>query len=300
MVPSPPTNCASGLPKAGPTRKPRPRAEGAAQWQPLAQFLEFAYAVAGPPPRWPSPGPISMPPAPPRTNSLATASLIMGLFSMTCGLCCCYGFPFNVLGLIFALAAFAQIRRDPLGQQGKGLAIAGLVLCLLSLVSAALFLTLGLALNLPERHRRNFGGFSMSAPPVRSPATQPLVLAAVMLPVAVAVAVLFCFDPCRYPFYPICYFHRTTGLLCAGCGSLRALHQLLHGHLVTAFRFNPLVVLSLPLMLGFGARYAAQMAKSQPASLGFRPIWLWLVLATVIAFTVVRNVPGLPFATLPQ
>jgi hypothetical protein len=55
-----------------------------------------------------------------------------------------------VLGLIFSLVALAQIRNDPLGQQGKGLAIAGLVLCLLSLVSAALFLVLGLALNMPD------------------------------------------------------------------------------------------------------------------------------------------------------
>jgi hypothetical protein len=139
----------------------------------------------------------------------------------------------------------------------------------------------------------------MSATPARSPAIQPLVLAAVMLPVAVAVAVLFCFDPCRYHFYPICYFHRTTGLLCAGCGSLRALHQLLHGHLVAAFRFNPLVIGCLPLVLWFGGRYVAQKARSQPVSFGFRPAWLWLVLAVVIAFTVARNVPGLPFATLP-
>ncbi len=140
----------------------------------------------------------------------------------------------------------------------------------------------------------------MSASAVRPQAIQPLVLAALILPATVAGGVLFCFDPSRYHFYPICFFHKTTGLLCAGCGSLRALHQLLHGHLVTAFRFNPLVILSLPLILGFGVRYAAQMAKNQPASLGFRPIWLWLMLAAVLAFSVVRNVPGLPFAMLPQ
>jgi hypothetical protein len=80
--------------------------------------------------------------------------MIMGLLSLTCGLCCCYGFPFNVLGIIFSLVALAQIKNDPLSQQGKGLAIAGLVLCLLSIVSAALFLTLGLALNMPDIMRQ--------------------------------------------------------------------------------------------------------------------------------------------------
>ena len=140
----------------------------------------------------------------------------------------------------------------------------------------------------------------MSAPTARPQSGQPLVLLAFILPVALAGGVLFCFDPPRYHFYPICFFHKTTGLLCAGCGALRAVHQLLHGHLVTAFRFNPLVILSLPVILGFGARYAAQMARNQPASLGFRPVWLWLVLAAAITFSIVRNVPGVPFAMLPQ
>ena len=43
-----------------------------------------------------------------------------------------------------------------------------------------------------------------------------------------------------------------------------------------------------------------QKARNQPVSLGFRPAWLWLAVAAVIAFGVVRNVPGFPFAGLPQ
>ena len=46
--------------------------------------------------------------------------------------------PFNVLGIIFSLVALAQIRNDPHFQQGRPLAIAGLVLSLLSIVLAAL------------------------------------------------------------------------------------------------------------------------------------------------------------------
>ena len=37
-----------------------------------------------------------------------------------------------------------------------------------------------------------------------------------LVPAAVAGLVLFCFDPSRYHFYPVCFFHKTTGLLCAG------------------------------------------------------------------------------------
>lgn len=131
--------------------------------------------------------------------------------------------------------------------------------------------------------------------------TSPLaVLAVAMLPVAIVALVLFCFDPRRYHFYPVCFFHKTTGLLCAGCGAMRALHQLLHGHLVTAFRFNPLLIVSLPFIGWFGAKLAMQTAKHQPVSLGLRPVWLWLALAVLAGFTLLRNVPGMPFATLPQ
>jgi hypothetical protein len=141
----------------------------------------------------------------------------------------------------------------------------------------------------------------MSCPAEQSsPKVLGLVLGAALLPIAVVCLVLFCFDPRRYHFYPICFFHQTTGLLCAGCGSLRAMHQLLHGHLVTAFRFNPLLVAALPFIGWFGAKQTVRKARNQPVALGVRPGWLWLLLVVLIGFTLLRNVPGMPFATLPQ
>jgi hypothetical protein len=115
---------------------------------------------------------------------------------------------------------------------------------------------------------------------------------------ALAGLVLFCFDPRQYHFYPVCFFHRTTGLLCPGCGALRGLHQLLHGHLAAAFRFNPMLVASLPFLVWFGAKYGLQQARNQPLSLGLRPVWLWLTLTAVLVVSVLRNLPGAPFAML--
>ena len=125
-------------------------------------------------------------------------------------------------------------------------------------------------------------------------------IAVALAPVAFACLVLFCFDPGRYHFYPVCYFHRATGMLCAGCGSLRALHQLLHGHVVTAFRFNPLLITALPFVGWFGARQTLRLARHEPAALRVRPVWLWALVAVLVGFTLLRNVPGLPFSTLPQ
>ena len=110
--------------------------------------------------------------------------------------------------------------------------------------------------------------------------------------------VLFCFDPRQYHFYPVCFFHRVTGLLCPGCGALRATHQLLHGHVVAAFRLNPMLAVSLPLLLWFGAKHALQPARNQPAILGVRPLWFWLALGAVLVVSVLRNLPGAPFDIL--
>ena len=138
------------------------------------------------------------------------------------------------------------------------------------------------------------------ANPVRATAHADLdtVLTVCTLLAAVAGLSLFCFDPRQYHFYPVCFFHQTTGLLCPGCGALRATHQLLHGHLAAAFRLNPVLVLSLPFLLWFGARFGLQNARRQPFSLGLRPVWLWLVLAAVLVVSVLRNLPGAAFALL--
>jgi len=138
----------------------------------------------------------------------------------------------------------------------------------------------------------------MSLPAVSAKVVRPPVLAVSALLGAVAGLVLFCFDPSQYHFYPVCFFHKTTGLLCPGCGALRALHQLLHGHLATAFRFNPVLIVSLPILAWFGARYGWQKARNEPASLGLRRLWLWLILAAVLVVSVLRNLPGAPFALL--
>ncbi|HQR45331.1 MAG TPA: DUF2752 domain-containing protein [Thermoanaerobaculia bacterium] len=59
--------------------------------------------------------------------------------------------------------------------------------------------------------------------------------------------VLFLFDPATHGFYPPCLFKTIFGAQCPGCGSLRAMHQLLHGNLAAAWALNKPVVVGLPL-----------------------------------------------------
>ncbi len=64
-----------------------------------------------------------------------------------------------------------------------------------------------------------------------------------------AAVVLFLFDPAGSSFYPSCPFRWLTGLDCPGCGSLRALHQLLHGNIRAAFELNPFIMFAAPYLV---------------------------------------------------
>lgn len=108
-------------------------------------------------------------------------------------------------------------------------------------------------------------------------------------------AVLFFFNPSRVPIYPVCEFHEITGLDCPGCGSLRAMHQLLHGHLVIALHLNLFLVLSLPLYAWLGFRMVWQEFKGgRPVTI--RPAWFWTYMALWLAFGILRNLPMPLFA----
>ena len=67
------------------------------------------------------------------------------------------------------------------------------------------------------------------------------------------VAVFFFFDPATAGFYPPCLFRTVFGAQCPGCGSLRALHQLLHGNIAAAWAFNKPLLIALPLASVFAA-----------------------------------------------
>jgi hypothetical protein len=107
--------------------------------------------------------------------------------------------------------------------------------------------------------------------------------------------VLFLFNPAEHRFYPICQFHAVTGLHCPGCGSLRAIHQLLHGHIMAALYFNALLVVTLPVIGWLGLRFLLAKLSHQPIPKLIRPAWLWIGLAAMILFGLLRN---LPFAAL--
>jgi len=122
---------------------------GASDWKPLGALPAFTGGFA--PPSSPmiaplKPGMVSTGRLP-KTNSYATAGLIFGILSVTC----CCGFPFTILGIIFSLIGLSQINRYPECYEGRGFAIAGLILS-----GASLVLGMGLVLLNLALHPANF------------------------------------------------------------------------------------------------------------------------------------------------
>ena len=114
-----------------------------------------------------------------------------------------------------------------------------------------------------------------------------------------AAAMLYVLDPREPGNYPICPFLGLTGYHCPGCGTLRALHQLLHGSPLTALGYNPLTILSLPfLAYAFVAGGLRAFRAPAPAPIFIHPKLIWAMFFGIAAFWVLRNVPIEPLAIL--
>src|SRR4051794_4932062 len=139
----------------------------------------------------------------------------------------------------------------------------------------------------------------MEAPPIISPRIPKWMGWAGGALLVMAVIILFRFNPAQYGFYPKCQFYALTGLHCPGCGAQRALHSLVHGHVLTALRYNSLLIISLPFLAYAGFRYLLP-------SFGLRPLptppvragWIILLAVSLILFAIFRNIPYPPFTYL--
>lgn len=117
-----------------------------------------------------------------------------------------------------------------------------------------------------------------------------------------AIVVLYADDPADGHAFPVCVFHELTGLHCPGCGTMRAIHRLLHGQVLAALRMNMLSVCLLPVLLFVTVRNWIAAWRGVPVQ-WHRPRWVpagWRrgVVILVVGFGILRNVPLWPFTLL--
>jgi hypothetical protein len=118
--------------------------------------------------------------------------------------------------------------------------------------------------------------------------------------VPVGASILYTYSPSEHTFYPGCYFQQATGWHCPGCGCTRCVHALLHLDFEQALAWNPLFVVMLPFLLIGIARMFFQFwtGRAAPRVIPW-PRWIAkAVLAGMLTFWVIRNIPYEPFTLL--
>ena len=124
-------------------------------------------------------------------------------------------------------------------------------------------------------------------------------MAAALFAMAAAVVVLWNYDPASSGIFPQCPLHYLTGLYCPGCGSLRAMHQLLQGNLRAAWAMNPLTCILLPfLTYGLASEVLCRVRGRGLPQVFLPAAWIRVLCGVIIVFGIVRNLPIHPFDLL--
>lgn len=118
-----------------------------------------------------------------------------------------------------------------------------------------------------------------------------------ILPVIIILLLLgvyFLFSPTQFSFFPTCPFYKYTGFHCAGCGSQRALHHLLHLDIKQVLSNN--LLLPLWIFLALDYVYKRWIKKTNPILL--RSWMPWAIFAILLSYMILRNIPYEPFVYL--
>ena len=113
--------------------------------------------------------------------------------------------------------------------------------------------------------------------------------------VLLGVVVYFTFDPScpsLSKYFPKCPFYSLTGLKCPGCGTQRALHEILNGNITGALHYNALLLVAVPLI---GLYWLADAIKKRHPALDNvlnHPAAIITIVIVVIAWCIARNLWG--------
>ncbi len=94
-----------------------------------------------------------------------------------------------------------------------------------------------------------------------------------------------------------CLVHELTGLYCSGCGASRALRAILHLQFYKALRYNAVFTLLAPFFAAYFLAVGYSLVRYGEDRVSRRvPVMpLWLILAAVLAFGILRNLPIFSF-----
>jgi len=101
-----------------------------------------------------------------------------------------------------------------------------------------------------------------------------------------------------FPF-PKCPFFSLTGLHCPGCGSQRALHQLLHFNIIQTLNHNALYIVGiLTIVYNLVIKGINHYSKKNYFNYLYHTKTPIIIGIIVVAFWILRNIPHEPFSCL--
>lgn len=122
----------------------------------------------------------------------------------------------------------------------------------------------------------------------------------IVIALSLMLSLYFFYDPSEVSrLFPKCPFYSLTNLYCPGCGSQRAVHQILNGHIITGLRHNYLIGL-LAVVLGYQTLLYAthELTDRRITNLLHQTKTTKAILVMILLFWVFRNINVFPFTEL--
>jgi hypothetical protein len=108
--------------------------------------------------------------------------------------------------------------------------------------------------------------------------------------VLLLVPLYYFFNPTVSNFFPKCPFHTITGLYCPGCGSQRAIHDLMHLNIFEAINHNALMFFTFTFGIGLYL-----YSKQKFYDLIYHPKSPLIIFGIIFLFGVLRNLDKFHF-----
>ena len=108
--------------------------------------------------------------------------------------------------------------------------------------------------------------------------------------VLLLVSLYYFFNPTVSNFFPKCPFHTITGLYCPGCGSQRAIHDLMHLNIFEAINHNALMFFAFTFGIGLYL-----YSEKKFSDLIYHPKSPLIIFGIIFLFGVLRNLDRFHF-----
>lgn len=125
--------------------------------------------------------------------------------------------------------------------------------------------------------------------------TKRLLVIGVTLGLLGLVFLFYSLNPNGQVIFPQCPTYKYLGIYCSGCGSQRAIHDLLHFRIKDALSHNLLLIPAILLLI---VEFSTRIFYPKKKSILYRRATPIAVLIVLIVFMILRNIPKEPFIFL--